>query len=162
MHTPLKHVTVYLPLSTTVSPFDLACLSSRSRILIWKADTRVFAPAHSPIFGKNNAYLTKLVPLAMQHPVLFEGLIALSQCHLTARSDLTRPNQESLYHRGQALLLLRRKVTSSSTPPDDAAIWTSILLLGMDVSRCALEITLGLFLTMLSPFTEIVSRGRRI
>ena len=105
------------------------------RILIWKTDTRVFAPAHASVCGTNNVYLTKLVPLAMQHPVLFEGLVALSQCHMTANYDPERPDKDTLYHRGQALKLLRHKVRSLSTVPDDAVIWTSVLLLGIDVSH---------------------------
>ena len=105
------------------------------RVLIWKTDTRVFAPAHASVCGTNNVYLTKLIPLAMQHPVLFEGLVALSQCHLTANYDPDRPDKDTLYHRGQALRLLRHTVKSLSTPPDDAVIWTSVLLLGIDVSN---------------------------
>jgi hypothetical protein len=136
MHTPSKHVTVYQQRWTTARPQSLlfACGGPFLKYT-WEADTQVFAPSHGPIFGEDNASLAELVPLAIQNPVLFEGLVALSQCHLMAKYDLSRPNKEGLFHRGQALQLLRRKVKFSSTPPDDAIIWTSILLLGIDVSK---------------------------
>ena len=94
---------------------------------------RVYLQAPSPDRPGGNIYFNKLLSLALRDSGLFEAMVALSQCHLQTTYKVTRPDQESLYHRGKALTSLRTTVSSSGIP-SDATIGTAIALAYIDVS----------------------------
>ena len=71
----------------------------------------------------------------MQHPVMFEALVAVSLCHLMIHSwHLNQRDKRSMYHYGSALNRLRDVLIKPNGFCDDAILFAILGLLDVEVS----------------------------
>lgn len=72
----------------------------------------------------------------MQHPVMFEALIAASHCHLMIHSwRQNQPDRTSMHHYGSALNRLRDILLQPDGFRDDAILFAILALLDVEVSE---------------------------
>lgn len=120
------------------------CLST-APLLTQLADLQVWAPQHGrglSFEGHPQPYESLVFPHALQHAVLFEALIALSQASWLLQEGYSWLHDSALaYHRANAFAALRVRLESDKTCADDTTIMSIAALTTIDVSKsCLLDV----------------------
>jgi hypothetical protein len=107
------------------------------RYLTMPADLQVWAPQHGRALafeGHPKPYQSLVFPYALQHGVLFEGMIALARASWLLQERIPWQKDAALtYHRANAFAGLRLRLTSEATCADDTTILTIAALTTIDV-----------------------------
>ncbi len=102
------------------------------------ADLQVWAPQHGRALafeGHPKPYQSLVFPYALQHAVLFEGMIALARASWLLQERIPWQTDAALtYHRANAFASLRLRLACEATCADDTTILTIAALTTVDVS----------------------------
>lgn len=102
-------------------------------VLAVYAPTHIFRPQALPK-EKGPGAVRSYLNYALQHPIMFESIIALSKCHLTTQSNPKKLLQSDVYyHYGRALSALQDVLSRSERHDLDAVIATILALMSIDV-----------------------------
>jgi Fungal specific transcription factor domain len=98
------------------------------------APTHIFRPQALPR-EKGPLAVRSYLNYALQHPIMFESLIAVSKCHLTLQSGPSKlPQSEVYYHYGRTVTGLKEILDKGERQDLDAIIATILALMSIDVN----------------------------
>lgn len=81
--------------------------------------------------------LQRYFQYALQYPVMFEAIIALSQANLTIQTWVSNgPDKDAIYHYSRALHRLRKTLLEQDGYTKDSVLFAIVALMGVDVG-CA-------------------------